>query len=457
AGYRLHPEGSKGTFTPALLALGSVLLIFVTVNTFDTNIKNVSSAEDRMGIILAVIGVIGLSIAIGWSFLRTMRIDDTLRGVMIETAKTTSLVFIILLGAAMLTSAFRAFGGEELVRDFLTSMPGGFWAQFVIVMAVIFVLGFFLDFIEIAVVVVPIVAPILLADPSANVTAVWLGVMIGLNIQTSFLTPPFGFALFYLRGVAPAVVKTLQIYKGVVVFIGLQLLALFIVGVYPALVNYLPERVKYTSDSAPPPLNPGIQYCMENYVTERLETEGDAVRAAIVTAQGLDLSMLPRKLGQEVSDSFASADTAIAQIGTIASAEAAVAEAADAYRPMHRQVRAIEADIRRAEDKIKDLNRILNQSVTSERARERAQAQIVDLTAEADTLRAEIPAEWEGKNTTFAALTKAENDARRTYRRAGDNAYQPITELIAVLDDAAALEAFLPELLALQGEIGGLT
>ena len=115
---------------------------------------------------------------------------------MLETAKTTSLVFIILLGAAMLTAAFRAFGGEDLVRNFLNSMPGGFWAKFIIVMAVIFVLGFFLDFIEIAVVVVPIVAPILLADPAANITAVWLGVMIGLNIQTSFLTPPFGLPYF---------------------------------------------------------------------------------------------------------------------------------------------------------------------------------------------------------------------------------------------------------------------
>jgi TRAP-type mannitol/chloroaromatic compound transport system permease large subunit len=126
-----------------------------------------------------------LLIAIFWSGWRTLKLEDTLRGVMVETAKTTSLVFIILLGAAMLTSAFRAFGGEELVKDFLQGLPGGFWAQFLIVMLVIFILGFFLDFIEIAVVVVPIVAPILLADPSANVTAVWLGVMIGLNIQTS--------------------------------------------------------------------------------------------------------------------------------------------------------------------------------------------------------------------------------------------------------------------------------
>jgi len=151
------------------------------------------------------------------------------------------MVFIILLGAAMLTSGFRAFGGEELVRDFLQDLPGGFWTQFVVVMIVIFLLGFFLDFIEIAVVVVPIIAPILLAETGANVTAVWLGVMIGVNLQTSFLTPPFGFALFYLKGVAPKIVQTLDIWKGVVPFIALQLVGLAIVGSYPTLVNYLPN------------------------------------------------------------------------------------------------------------------------------------------------------------------------------------------------------------------------
>ena len=112
------------------------------------------------------------------------------------------------------------------MKHFLTGLPGGFWGQFFTVMAVIFVLGFFIDFIEISVVVVPIVAPILLTDPHANVTAVWLGVMIGINMQTSFLTPPFGFALFYLRGVAPAFVKTLSMYRGVIPFILMQLLVL---------------------------------------------------------------------------------------------------------------------------------------------------------------------------------------------------------------------------------------
>ena len=126
-------------------------------------------------------------------------------------------------------------------------------------MAVIFILGFFLDFIEIAVVVVPIIAPILLTDPSANVTAVWLGVMIGLNVQTSFLTPPFGFALFYLRGVAPPIVKTIEMYKGVIAFILLQLVAIGIVAANPSLVNYLPNRVSMTSPTAPPPRNPKLQ------------------------------------------------------------------------------------------------------------------------------------------------------------------------------------------------------
>ena len=132
------------------------------------------------------------------------------------------------------------------IRDSLTSLPGGFWTQFIVVMAVIFFLGFFLDFIEIAVVVVPIIAPILLAETGANVTAVWLGVMIGVNMQTSFLTPPFGFSLFYLRGVAPPSVSTIQIWKGAIAFIFLQLIGLAIVGYYPSMVNYC---LLYTSPS----------------------------------------------------------------------------------------------------------------------------------------------------------------------------------------------------------------
>ena len=231
-GYKLT-EGQKNSFYPAILAVISTAIIVITLNFYQLNIKNIRDSEEGIAMIIATIAVIGLLIAVFWSAWRTFRIEDALRSVMLETSKTTSMVFIILLGATMLTSAFRGFGGEELVKEFLTSIPGGFWAQFMVVMAVIFILGFFLDFIEIAVVVVPLVAPILMADPSANITAVWLGVMIGINLQTSFLTPPFGFALFYLRGVAPPDVKTLHIYRGVVAFIILQLVGSGHCGLLP--------------------------------------------------------------------------------------------------------------------------------------------------------------------------------------------------------------------------------
>ena len=219
AGYKLR-EGTKTAFYPAILAVLSILLIWLISANFNLSIKTITETRDWIGIGFCTLAVFGLCFGIAWSGWRAFKIENTLRDVMAETAKTTSLVFIILLGAAMLTAAFRAFGGEEVVKHFLSSLPGGFWSQFIVVMLVIFLLGFFLDFIEIAVVVVPIVAPILLADPSANITAVWLGVMIGLNIQTSFLTPPFGFALFYLRGVATKAVKTIEMYKGVIPFIG---------------------------------------------------------------------------------------------------------------------------------------------------------------------------------------------------------------------------------------------
>jgi tripartite ATP-independent transporter DctM subunit len=309
AGYRLT-EKSRWTYQPAILAILALTAIGYALANYDMNVKKIDSPEDATGIALGAVATLMLLAALVWSGWRVFWTENTLHEVMVETAKTTSLVFIILLGAAMLTAAFRAFGGEELVREFLNSMPGGFWSQFLIVMLVIFVLGFFLDFIEIAVVVVPIVAPILLADPSANITAVWLGVMIGLNIQTSFLTPPFGFALFYLRGVAPPIVRTVQMYKGVIAFIALQLLALAIVGAYPQLVNYLPNRVSLTSTTAPPPRNPKLQYCLEQYVNEALENDGPAISASIATLRGLDLSALPERMAKQLLGSADNAEAA---------------------------------------------------------------------------------------------------------------------------------------------------
>lgn len=165
---------------------------------------------------------------------------ENLQAVMQSTVKITSMVFLILIGASLFSLVFRGFGGEELVQGFFEGMPGGVIGATIIVMLVIFLLGFILDFIEITFVVVPIVAPILLA---MGLDPIWLGIMIAINLQTSFLTPPFGFALFYLRGVADKAVKTSAIYKGVIPFIIMQLLLLLALAQWPGLVTWLPNVI----------------------------------------------------------------------------------------------------------------------------------------------------------------------------------------------------------------------
>ena len=165
---------------------------------------------------------------------------DRLREVAQSTTEVTSMVFLILIGAAVFSLVFRGFGGEELVEQFLTGLPGGLVGATILVMLVIFLLGFVLDFIEITFVVVPIVGPVLLA---MGLDPVWLGIMIAINLQTSFLTPPFGFALFYLRGVAPASVETADMYRGVVPFIIIQLLLMLMLSVWPALATWLPGLI----------------------------------------------------------------------------------------------------------------------------------------------------------------------------------------------------------------------
>ncbi|MFT7286729.1 MAG: tripartite ATP-independent transporter DctM subunit [Halieaceae bacterium] len=160
-----------------------------------------------------------------------------LQEVVTSTLNVTAMVFMILIGAAVFSLVFRGFGGEELIQAFFADLPGGVFSATLLVMVVIFLLGFVLDFIEITFVVVPIVGPILLM---MGVDPIWLGIMIAVNLQTSFLTPPFGFALFYLRGVAPPEVPTSAIYRGVIPFILIQLLVLAALWIWPALVTWLP-------------------------------------------------------------------------------------------------------------------------------------------------------------------------------------------------------------------------
>ena len=209
----------RGLAPPVLLiaaVLGSILGGYATPTE--------AAGVGAMGALLLA----ALYRALSWSVLREIGAS---------TVKTTSMVFFILIGASVFSLIFRGYGGDDLVAGLFENMPGGVLGATVIVMLVIFLLGFLLDFIEITYVVVPIVGPVLLA---MGLDPVWLGVMIAVNLQTSFLTPPFGFSLFYLRGVAPPEVATLDIYRGVVPFIGLQLLLLALLAFVPELATWLP-------------------------------------------------------------------------------------------------------------------------------------------------------------------------------------------------------------------------
>lgn len=165
---------------------------------------------------------------------------DIMLAVMRSTTRITAMVFGILLGASLFSLTFRGLGGDELVHSFLTDLPGGFFTAMLIVMFIMFLLGFVLDFIEIVFIVVPLVAPALF---KADISAVWLGVMMAINLQTSFLTPPFGWALFYMRGVAPPVIKTTEIYRGVMPFVLIQVGMLALLWRYPQIATWLPNTL----------------------------------------------------------------------------------------------------------------------------------------------------------------------------------------------------------------------
>ena len=209
--------------------LPPLLLIFAVLGSILAGIATPTEA--------AGVGAMGaLVLAMGRRELTLARLREIMQG----TLRISSMVFLILIGASVFSLVFRGYGGDDAVRHLLEGLPGGVIGAVVVVMLVMFLLGFVLDFIEITFVVVPIVGPVLLA---MGLDPVWLGIMIAINLQTSFLTPPFGFALFYLRGVAPPEVTTPQIYRGVIPFVAIQLLALLLLAAFPALVTWLPAQI----------------------------------------------------------------------------------------------------------------------------------------------------------------------------------------------------------------------
>lgn len=238
AGARLAPAKSLFNGRGAVAASAFAIVALLVLTAFvDLRIgrTNASSFEQ-----VAMIGAAALCLVLPWGVVvsgRHLMKARALGAIADQTARVTTMVFTILIGAAMFSLVFRGLGGDDAVHRALAALPGGALGAMIGVMLIMFVLGFFLDFIEITLVVVPLVAPALL---KMGLDPIWLGVMMAVNLQTSFLTPPFGFALFYLRGVAPPAVKTIDIYRGAAPFIAIQLLALALLALFPALATWLP-------------------------------------------------------------------------------------------------------------------------------------------------------------------------------------------------------------------------
>ena len=452
AGYRLH-QGKRDAFYPLIITIISLIPIFILSNNYNLNIKAIETRNLAAILITGFFTIIFL-IGIVWSFWRAYKVDNVLKEVVTETCVTTSMVFIILLGAAMLTSGFRAFGGEELVRDFLQDLPGGFWTQFIVVMAVIFLLGFFLDFIEIAVVVVPIIAPILLAETGANVSAIWLGVMIGVNLQTSFLTPPFGFALFYLKGVAPKSVTTLNIWKGVVPFIALQLIGLGIVGFYPTLVNYLPARTYLTSHVAPPPMNPKLQNCLQEYKFDIYNNEEQKIIAAITGFQQLVPSNLPGDKLDIFEEHFENALGTFALVKKLQKTEEEYNLFAEDYRDFHFSVRKKEKRIRKIDKRIEKLEAaIRNLDKDNVAEKNKIELKIEDYKLEIKEVTKQIPENWLSRNKEFEIIHKAKNTQTKRYRKNVDQAYDNLDQIAMFIKDHEKLNELSPEIIELKNTI----
>lgn len=235
---KLNPEAAPAHKEVEEIDRGKVLLslappILLIVLVLGSIISGIATPTEA-----AAVGALGATIL---AFLKGQLNKTRLAEVCHSTTLVTAMVFTILIGASVFSLVFRGFGGEELIEHWFSELGGNVALAVLIVMVLIFLLGFILDFIEITFVVVPIIGPVLLA---MGVDPVWLGVMIAINLQTSFLTPPFGFALFYLRGVAPESVRTSEIYRGVLPFIVLQLALLLALALWPELATYLPEALK---------------------------------------------------------------------------------------------------------------------------------------------------------------------------------------------------------------------
>ena len=255
-----------GAIFPGLILVGFYILFILFVSYFREDLIPKNVIKEKLNfkkillslyaplfLILIVLGTIILGIAtpteassfgalgsIFLSYVNKKLNIQILKDILVQTSKITSMIFILLIGATIFSLVFRGLEGDVFVNEFLSDLPGDVYFKVFIVMATIFLLGFILDFIEITYVVVPVVAPVLLA---MGIDPIWLGILIAINLQTSFLTPPFGFAIFYLKSVIPKEINTLEIYKGVIPFILIQVITIIIIVLYPELTTWLPNKI----------------------------------------------------------------------------------------------------------------------------------------------------------------------------------------------------------------------
>jgi tripartite ATP-independent transporter DctM subunit len=241
----------KGKRLVPLTTAAGVILVVGASLAFDLRVTRADiESVDRTGVLVATVGVLLIAVATILALGRLKSLDDARGGgsVLGQVARTsltmTAMVFTIYIGAQLFNLTFKGLGGDHSIKAVFDALPGGAWTALIAVMTVMFLLGFFLDFLEIVFVVVPIMAPVLFAFNDAGGHAlfhpVWIAVLLGLNLQTSFLTPPFGFALFYLRGVAPKTITTGDIYRGAIPFVGLQILMMVLVALVPVIATWLP-------------------------------------------------------------------------------------------------------------------------------------------------------------------------------------------------------------------------
>ncbi|MEM9704827.1 MAG: TRAP transporter large permease subunit [Pseudomonadota bacterium] len=241
AGSRIKTDGGAFISQRTIVFASAASLVLLLLLAARADLRLEAGAGATKTVLIAIAALFSVTAFSGVAVsARALFAGGVLGEILDQTARVTTMVFTILMGAALFSLVFRGLGGDETVRAALEATPGGLVGAIAVVMLVMFVLGFFLDFIEITFVVVPLVGPPLLA---MGVDPVWLGVMMAINLQTSFLTPPFGFALFYLRGVAPESVRTIEIYRGVIPFIGIQIIMLGLLALAPSLATWLPDLI----------------------------------------------------------------------------------------------------------------------------------------------------------------------------------------------------------------------